>query len=133
MPLEESIVKMEPIFSDIDPNFRIDAQGNIVILKDEDAVNGSLENLLGTMRGERVMYIDQGCDLGIMLAEPINTTTASFMRMVIAATLEEEPRMKYDAIYVEPHPDDNEYLIEIPYSLNATYIKALFEKLLSLG
>lgn len=133
MPLEERIVKKEPVFSDIDPNFKLDAQGNIVIVEDEEAVNGSIENSIGTMRGERVMHPDWGCDLGRMQAEQITTTTASFMRMIIATTLDEDRRIQYDAIYVEPHPDDNMYRIEIPYRLNETYIKALFERLLSLG
>ena len=133
MPLEERLVQKEPVFSDIDPNFSLDAHGNIIIIKDEDAVNGAIENSIGTMRGERVMYPDWGCDLGKMVSEPVNTTSASFIRMIIATTLDEDQRIKYDSIFVEPHPEDNMYRVEIPYMLNATYIRALFEKLLSLG
>jgi len=100
-----------------------DAQwGTTVMVSEEEDVMQSLRILLGTRPGERVMQPGFGCNLDIMLFEPITTTLVAFVKELIqTAVLYYEPRIELDSINintVEVH--DGLILIELNYTIRST-------------
>jgi len=97
-------------------------QSTVVMVSEEEDVMQSLRILLGTRPGERVMQPGFGCNLDIMLFEPITTTLIAFVKELIqTAILYYEPRIELDSIHintVEVH--DGLILIELNYSIRST-------------
>jgi len=52
------------------------------MLSDEDDINSSLEILLSTRQGERVMQHKYGCNLDEMLFEPLTTTLKTYIKIL---------------------------------------------------
>jgi phage baseplate assembly protein W len=94
----------------------------VTMVSEEEDVMQSLRILLGTRPGERVMQPGFGCNLDIMLFEPITTTLIAFVKELIqTAILYYEPRIELDSINintVEVH--DGLILIELNYMIRAT-------------
>ncbi len=118
----------EPIFSDLDPELRTDHQGNILILRDQEAINASLENIFSIEPGEMVMDPLFGSDLSRSVGKKVNDNSAAFIRMVISKTLDEEKRVLVQRLTVEPKPEDGEFLVVLEYTENISYIRGLFER-----
>lgn len=97
-------------------------QATVVMVSEEEDVIQSLRILLGTRPGERVMQPGFGCNLDIMLFEPITTTLVAYVKELIqTAILYFEPRIELDSINintVEVH--DGLILIELNYSIRST-------------
>jgi phage baseplate assembly protein W len=94
----------------------------IVLVTEEDDVAQSLQILLGTRVGERVLQPRFGCDLDIMLFEPITTTlVANVKDMIRTAILYFEPRIDIDNIQINTvRVEDGLVLIELQYTILAT-------------
>src|SRR6185436_12320784 len=97
-------------------------QRSVVMVSEEEDVMQSLQILLGTVPGERVMQPGFGCNLDIMLFEPITTTLIAFVKeMIQTAILYYEPRIELDSVAintVEIH--DGLILIELDYTVRST-------------
>lgn len=93
-----------------------------MMVTEEDDVVESLRILLGTRPGERIMQPRFGCNLDVMLFEPITTTLIAFVKeMIESAILYFEPRIELDSVNistVEIH--DGLILIELNYLIRAT-------------
>lgn len=71
-------------------------------VSDEEDIRESLNILLSTMPGERIMQPDYGCRLKAMVFESINESTVTQISDVIErAILFFEPRITLDSIEVE--------------------------------
>lgn len=75
------------IYSDVDRYLRLDGQGRIKIVTNEEAVLQSLENILQTYKGERPWLYDFASQLRDYLFEPNlvsikNQLTQEFVRLV---------------------------------------------------
>ncbi|HET6994614.1 MAG TPA: GPW/gp25 family protein [Chitinophagaceae bacterium] len=94
----------------------------VIMVSEEEDVVQSLNILLGTRPGERVMQPRFGCNLDVMLFEPITTTLIAFVKELIEnAILYFEPRIELDSINintVEVH--DGLILIELNYTIRST-------------
>jgi len=94
----------------------------VMMVSEEEDVMQSLQILLGTRPGERVMQPRFGCNLDVMLFEPITTTLIAFVKELIQnAILYFEPRIELDSINintVEVH--DGLILIELNYTIRST-------------
>jgi len=94
----------------------------VKMVSEEEDVMQSLQILLGTRPGERVMQPRFGCNLDVMLFEPITTTLIAFVKELIQnAILYFEPRIELDSINintVEVH--DGLILIELNYTIRST-------------
>ena len=123
----------EPIYSDVDPDLRTDHQGNILILEDTDAINASVENILGIGRGELVMDPAWGGNVENRVGKNVNENSAAFLRMAISDSLDVDRRIQVDLVTVEPRPDDAEFHVLLQYRLNVAYIRGEFERLVSVG
>lgn len=119
MPLRVSGTTTEPVFSDIDPNFTVSmTTGDLLLLKDDVAVKTSLRNLLATVMGERLFQPGIGSCLRPMLFEPIDSITTFEIRdRVQAAIVKHEPRIENFIVDVVALPDENEYRINVEYSI----------------
>ena len=76
--------------------------GELVMTSDELDIQRSLEILLSTRKGERVMVPDYGCNLDEMLFEPMNTTFKTYIaEMVRKAILYYESRIALKSVTID--------------------------------
>src|SRR3546814_3777266 len=64
--------------------------GSVGMLSDSDDIRSSLEILLSTRPGERVMLPDYGCNLNELLFEPLTTTMKTYMKDLIETAIRSE-------------------------------------------
>jgi phage baseplate assembly protein W len=96
--------------------------GTTVMVSEEEDVVQSLQILLGTRPAERVMQPTFGCNLDIMLFEPITTTLVAFVKeMIQTSILYFEPRIEVDSININTvQVEDGLILIELDYTIRST-------------
>lgn len=119
----------EPLYSDVDPELRIDHQGNILILEDLDAIDASVENIMGINAGELVMDPAWGGSLENMIGKNVTENSAAFIRMAISDSLDVDQRVTVDKITVDPRPDEAAFHVLLQYTLNVAFIRGEFERL----
>ena len=92
------------------------------MISDEEDINSSLEILLTTRQGERVMRPDYGCNLDELVFEPLTTTFKTYITDLIAtAILYYEPRVDVNKIELDDTGElDGRILIVIEYTVRAT-------------
>ena len=78
------------------------ATATVELTSDELDIQRSLQILLSTKKGERVMQPDYGCNLDEMLFEPMTTTFKTYIReMVRTAILYYEGRINLNSVVVD--------------------------------
>jgi uncharacterized protein len=94
----------------------------VEMISDEEDINSSLEILLTTRQGERVMRPDYGCNLDELVFEPLTTTFKTYITDLIAtAILYYEPRIDVNKIELDDTGElDGRILIVIEYTVRAT-------------
>ena len=95
---------------------------SILLTEGEDDIEKSLEILLSTRLGERIMVPGYGCNLEELLFKPLNLTLKTYVTDLIkTAILYHEPRIDVDKIRIEPSTDnDGLLLIYIDYRIRVT-------------
>lgn len=103
------------------PTFNADLQGVEMTEKNED-IQRSLQILLTTTIGERIMQPKYGCNMDDMIFEGMDTTTKTIMKDKIrTAILFFEPRIDVVSIVMNTMNElEGEILIEIEYVIRAT-------------
>lgn len=102
------------------PTFRRGTRG-VDMTSDEDDIRSSLEILLSTEVGERVMQPRYGCNLDRLLFEPVDTTLQAYMKDLIrTAILYFESRIILDDVTLEPQPEEGRIDINIDYTIAST-------------
>ena len=103
------------------PRFNKALKG-VEMTRDEPDIKKSLEILLTTMTGERLMEPRYGCNMEEFLFEPLNTTVKTLIKDKIqTAILYFEPRIDVTAIELNDlNQLEGEVLIEIEYMVRAT-------------
>lgn len=95
------------------------------MLESESDIKNSLELLLSTALGERVMQPDYGCNLDKLLFEPIDNTFATFITdQIKTAILFFEPRIVLDNVDYIPDNAGGRIDISIDYTVIATNSRA---------
>ena len=94
----------------------------VVMVSDEEDIRQSLEILLSTRHGERVMQPEYGCNLDVLLFEPINTSLTTFVKDLIEkAILYHEPRIDLKKININTEQVlEGLLLIELEYVIRST-------------
>lgn len=89
---------------------------------DREDIERSLEILLGTRKGERVMRPDYGCNLDDMVFESFNLSLKTYLAdLVETAILYYEPRIEPLNINIdETFIHEGRLMIEIEYMIRAT-------------
>jgi phage baseplate assembly protein W len=103
------------------PNFDMDAQTVDMTEKNED-IRKSLQILLTTTAGERVMQPKYGCNMEDLLFESLDTTTKTLIQdRVRTAILYFEPRIDLKRVELNAGNElEGELLIEVDYVVRAT-------------
>jgi len=96
--------------------------GSVDMLSDGEDIRSSLEILLSTRPGERVMLPNYGCNLDELLFEPLTTTMKTYMKDLIqTAILYHEPRIAVDKIeLMDTGEMEGRILINIEYTIRST-------------
>jgi len=94
----------------------------VEMLSDEADIHSSLEILLSTRQGERVMLPGYGCNLDEMLFQPLTTTFKTYMKDLInTAILYYEPRISVNKIDIDDTGElEGRIIISIDYSVRST-------------
>ena len=109
------------------PTFDL-STGTVRTISLEEDIRSSLEILLSTDVGERVMQPLYGCDLHRLLFEPLDTTLMAYMKDLIrTAILYFEPRIILDEVRLVPDAEglvpeawQGRVTIEIEYTIAGT-------------
>ena len=98
------------------------ASASVLLTSDEADIQCSLQILLSTHPGERVLLPNYGCNLDEMLFEPLTTTFVNYIKDLInTAILYYEPRITVNNINInEDNVLDGVILIEITYMVKST-------------
>lgn len=96
--------------------------GTVQMLEYEADVASSLEILLGTMRGERVMVPHYGCNLDELIFESLDTRMKTLMiDKIESAILYHEPRIELEKVTLDDSRElEGIVLIEIIYRVKTT-------------
>ncbi|MFD1614238.1 GPW/gp25 family protein [Gelatiniphilus marinus] len=102
------------------------AKKTVVMTSDEVDIKKSLEILLATRLGERIMQPTYGCNLEELMFKPLNTTLKTFVvDLIKTAILYHEPRIDVEKIDIDPTNElQGELLIVIDYRVRATNSRA---------
>jgi uncharacterized protein len=92
------------------------------MLEDENDIKSSLEILLSTRLGERVMVPDYGCNLDELLFKPLTLTLKTYViDLIKTAILYYEPRIDLNKIAIDPTDElEGVLLINLDYTVRAT-------------
>ena len=95
---------------------------SVEMTSDELDIQRSLQILLTTRPGERVMQPDYGCNLDEMVFEPMTTTFKTHRReMVKTAILYYEPRLELNKIEIDDSQEtEGVILVIIDYTVRTT-------------
>lgn len=94
----------------------------VTMLTDEADIKSSLEILLSTKIGERIMQPKYGCNMDELLFNPLNRTLKTFVSELIkTAILYHEPRIDVEKIDITQGDDlSGELLVLIDFKVRAT-------------
>jgi uncharacterized protein len=103
------------------PTFNRTASG-VEMLEDEADIVSSLEVLLSTAQGERVMLPQYGCNLDELLFENLDTRMKTLMAdKVESAILYHEPRIELENVFLDESRElEGVVLINIVYRVKTT-------------
>lgn len=106
-------------FSDLDLNFNKHPITKDIIRKtNENAIIGSLKNLISTNYNERLFQPRIGSNITAMLFQPLDPITASIIRSEIEIMIANfEPRVKINYIQVDPDYDKDAFAVTLNFSI----------------
>lgn len=95
---------------------------DIAMVSDAEDIHQSLQILLSTSPGERVMQDDFGCDLDSVMFEEIDQSLINTLTAIISdAILEHEPRVTLNAVEISASEYEQGLLmIGIDYTVRST-------------
>lgn len=98
------------------------SSNNVIMTSDEADIQLSLQILLATRKGERVMLPDYGCNLDEMLFEPITTTFKTYIReMIRTAILFYESRIDLNSVTIDDSRESEGVIaIVLDYTVRTT-------------
>ncbi len=102
------------------------ASKTLEMVSDEEDIKQSLEILLTTQLGERVMTPEYGASMKPMIFEPLSANLKTFMtEMVRKAIVRYEPRIKLNSIEMNDSGElEGRVLIEVLFTIKATNSRA---------
>ncbi len=103
------------------PNF-VKGVNGVELISDEEDIRSSLEILLSTRIGERIMQPTYGCELTKLLFEPIDLTLKAYIKDLIKdAVLYHEPRIILnDVAFNTSNAEEGIIEITLDYTIAST-------------
>ena len=102
---------------------RVNARGELALVRGERDIEESIRVILGTKPGERVMRPEFGCRAHELLFEPRNASTETLMQQYVSDALRMwEPRISVQ--WVDVLIDENQdgaILVEVYYMIEETH------------
>ncbi|MFK7771547.1 MAG: GPW/gp25 family protein [Saprospiraceae bacterium] len=99
----------------------------VELVSDQTDINQSLEILLSTKLGERIMLPKYGCDLSDLVFESMDTTFETFITdLVRTAILYHEPRIDMETLEFENDQNEGKLLIIVNYKIRITNSRSNF-------
>jgi phage baseplate assembly protein W len=93
----------------------------VKLISDEEDIKSSLEILLSTAIGERVMLPEYGCSLKQFLFEPLDTSLQSYIKEIVrSAILNFETRIKLDDLQITANADEGMFELLLTYIIKST-------------
>lgn len=103
-----------PKYSDIDNKLKEDETGGIAIVSDIDAIKQSVENILGTQKGEMPMNPDFGYTFEESLFEFNDAITEASLLTDMQKEIEKwDSRPKIQSVFVRRDPDSEQVWIDL--------------------
>lgn len=114
--MPDSVKKIADLDFDFTPH---PVSGDIVLLKDADAIKRSLRNLMLTGNYERPFQPNIGANLKQLLFEPISPLTRHSIELAVKETISRhEPRVKIISLNVTVSPDENGYNVILLFAID---------------
>lgn len=114
-------------FSDVSSALIIDASGNPVIAFNYDCINQSIQSILSTTPGERIMMPTFGSNIPFYLFEPITPISVKMLQKDIQTALATwENRVTVTQVSVLPNYDQKSYAISIYYAYSGATAPGIF-------
>jgi uncharacterized protein len=104
------------------PTFHNYGTGGVEMVEKEEDIKQSLEILMNTNKGERMMLPEYGCDLQSFLFESISSSNMHLLsEMIKTAILNYEPRIRVNEVIID-HKDylDGIIKVEIDYTIETS-------------
>jgi len=109
-------IQIGAIWSDLDHRLVLDAQGEIKIAINMQAVMSSIDNILRTSRGERVMLPEFGSMLRNIVFEQIDDDLVDFISRDIKDVIEIwDDRINVKEISFLSEPDENSISLQLSF------------------
>jgi phage baseplate assembly protein W len=106
------------VWSDLDHRFITDAQGAVKKVTDIDSVRTSIDNILRTFQGERVMLPPFASRLKDIVFDPINEGLSRKMANEVKRVIEYwDDRVTVSAVDYNANPDRNQVSMTIHFVL----------------
>lgn len=95
--------------------------GQVELLGDEADIKNSLQVLLSTRVGERLMQPAYGCNMDVLLFEAINESLLTYIKdLVFTAIYYFEPRINPENVTIEATEEEGTVLINVEYITRST-------------
>jgi uncharacterized protein len=93
----------------------------IKISSDADDIKESLEIMLSTKVGERMMYPKYGCDLNVYVFDSFDVGTETYVKDIIkTAILNHETRIRLDDVVFSYNNEKNIVFIDLQFTIKGT-------------
>ncbi len=97
------------------------ATGTTEMLSDEVDIQNSLQVLLSTRIGERIMQPSYGCNMDVLLFEAINESLKTYVKdLVFTAIYYYEPRVNPDNVNITATAEEGVILVDVAYTIRST-------------
>ncbi len=118
MASTQSTQKIGSVWSEIDPRIVQDGQGRLKVVENAAAVMASIDNILRTAPGERVMLPQFGSNLRGLVFESITPTLMKFMSRQVKDAIEAwDDRVLVQEVELTTDPDQNQISVTVLFNI----------------
>lgn len=101
--------------------------GTVEMTSGEEDIQKSLQILLSTAIGERMIEPSYGCNLHDLVFEPLDEAlTAYITDLITKAVLYHEPRIILEEVQLEESPENGQLMITLEYTIPTTNSRSNF-------
>lgn len=115
------------VWSDLHPSIIPDGLGDIKIVENVASVMGSIDNILRTRKGERVMLPEFGSNLSSMVFENVDDTLMKFVSHDVKESIERwDDRVYVEQVKTATDPDRSSVSLVVRFRIKG-HGRSIFE------
>lgn len=100
------------------------AAGGVKLISDEEDIQNSLQVLLKTRVGERIMQPAYGCNMDVLLFEPVTESLKTYIKdLVFTAIYYFEPRVSPEDVWLETAETEGIMMVNVEYTVRTTNVR----------